>query len=387
MRVNILKKNIKMKDRPAFVGFYESNNISPVSQDISDLNQHFQRRESLFRSLGILPALVKGIQVLEFGPGSGHNALYTASLLPEQYVLVDGNLKGVQETCERLSNFTASKIKVHHGLFDEFNTVSKFDLVWAEGCLPHQSRPLTLLEHVASFVRGGGGLCLTSINGISYLSETLRRLFRDRFFDSSGDVHGQVIQLSPYLKPHLQNLKGMSRPVEDWILDNIVQPLQGRLLLSIPEVINCLNSKFDVYGSSPRFLTDWRWYKEIIGKNRGFNEIALDNYYKNNLNLLDYRFEFPIHSAAFGIKLEELGSQSWDLMCKIEQGDESVWQDFFALMQELCNHIETLAPETAEAIREATILLQSGNPDMELKQFPKWWGRGQQYISLIRKND
>ena len=103
-----------MKDRPAFVGFYESNNISPVSQDISDLNRHFQRRESLFRSLGLVPTFVRGIKVLEFGPGSGHNALYTASLSPEQYELVDGNLKGAQETRERLTNFTTSQIKVHH---------------------------------------------------------------------------------------------------------------------------------------------------------------------------------------------------------------------------------------------------------------------------------
>jgi hypothetical protein len=54
-----------MHDRPAFVGFYELNNISSVSQDISDLNQHLQRRESLFRSLGFLHAFVKGIKVLE----------------------------------------------------------------------------------------------------------------------------------------------------------------------------------------------------------------------------------------------------------------------------------------------------------------------------------
>lgn len=158
---------------------------------------------------------------------------------------------------------------------------------------------------------------MSSINGISYLSETFRRLFRDRFFDTTDDVHGQASQLIPYLQPHLQHLRGMSRPVEDWILDSIVQPLQDRLLLVIPEVNMCLKYKFDVYGFSPRFQTDWRWYKEIIGRNRGFNEIALDSYYQNNLNLLDYRFEFPLHRAEFGAKLEELGSQSWDLMCKI----------------------------------------------------------------------
>ncbi len=384
--MNVSKKNTPMQNSPAFVGFYESNNISPVSQDITDLNKHFQRRESLFRSLGVLPGLVKEAKVLEFGPGSGHNALYTASLSPGQYELVDGNLKGVQETRERLTSFSSAHIKVHHALFDEFQTDTKFDLVWAEGCLPHQSRPLPLLKHVASFVLKGGVVCVSTSNGISYLSEAFRRLFRDRFFDTTGDVHAQACQLTPYLQPHLQHLSSMSRPVEDWILDSIVQPLQDRSLLSVPEVITCLANRFDVYGSSPRFLTDWRWYKDIVGDNRGFNEKALDNYYQNNLNLLDYPFEFPAHSQEFGEKLEQMGSRSWDLMCRIEHGEELAWQDFFTLMQELCAHIDKQAPVTAEAIREAVILLQSGQPDMELKQFPQWWGRGQQYLSLIRKN-
>ena len=101
-------------------------------------------------------------------------------------------------------------------------------------------------------------------------------------------------------------------------------------------MIACLNSKYYIYGSSPRFLTDWRWYKDLLGDNRGFNELALANYYQNNLNLLDYHFELPEHTVAFGKKLEELGSQSWELMCRIEHGEELVWQDFFTLMQESC---------------------------------------------------
>jgi SAM-dependent methyltransferase len=366
--------------------FYSRNNISPVSQDISDLDKHFQRRESLFFSLGLVPIFIKGKDVLEFGPGSGHNAIYTASLSPKEYELIDGNMKGVQETRDRLAVFTRTRIKVHYALFDEFKSKKKYDLVWAEGCLPHQSRPLPLLEHVASFVKNGGLLCVSTNNGISYLSETLRRLFRDRFFSPTGDVHEQANQLTPYLQPHLQHLHGMSRPVEDWILDSIVQPLQDRRLLSIPQVISCLNDAYDVFGSSPRFLTDWRWYKEIVGDNRRFNELALANYYQNNLNLLDYRFVFPKHTAAFGEKLEELGSQSWDLMCKIELGEEAAWQDFFKLMQELCSHIDKQAPVTTGALREAVNLLKSGHPDMELREFSQWWGRGQQYISLIKKN-
>lgn len=383
--MNIMNKSIPIQNSLAFVGFYEANHISPVSQDISDINKHYQRRESLFRSLGILPNLVRNSKVLEFGPGSGHNALYTASLSPELYELVDGNLKGVRDTRARLESFGIDRIKIHHALFTEYQSDNKFDIVWAEGCLPHQTQPIPMLEHMASFVVEGGCLCVSISNGISYLSETIRRLFRDRFFQTLGDVHEQARELTPYIEPHLQYLRGMSRPVEDWILDNIVQPLRDRRLLSIPEVIACLNGEFDVYGSSPRFLTDWRWYKEIVGDERKFSELALDNYYKNNLNLLDYRFNFPEHSRAYGEKLEDFGSRSWDLMCEIEHGNESIWKEFFDLMDELCSHIEDQAPTTVLAIREAIALLQSETPNMDLLQFPQWWGRGQQYLSLIRK--
>jgi hypothetical protein len=240
--------------------------------------------------------------------------------------------------------------------------------------------------HISSFVQEGGVLCISTANGVSYLSETLRRLFRDRFFDATGDVHVQARKVLPFLQPHLDNLRGMSRPTEDWILDNIVQPLQDRCLLSIPEVISCLNDTYDVYGSSPRFLTDWRWYKDLVLQTQKFNELALENYYQNNLNLLDYRFQFSKHTVAFGEKLEELGAKSWDLMCKIEQGSAGVWSELFDLMEELCIHIEMQAPTTVEAIREAVILLKSADPNMKLKQFPQWWGRGQQYLSLIKKN-
>ena len=81
----------------SFVDFYTKHDISPVQQDISSLEKHFQRRESLYKILGIIPVFLKGKKIIEFGPGSGHNAIYTATLNPGQYVLVDGNKRGIQE--------------------------------------------------------------------------------------------------------------------------------------------------------------------------------------------------------------------------------------------------------------------------------------------------
>ena len=58
----------------SFVDFYSQHNISPVSQNIEDIELHFQRRSALFSSLGLPALLVKDSEILEFGPGSGHNA-------------------------------------------------------------------------------------------------------------------------------------------------------------------------------------------------------------------------------------------------------------------------------------------------------------------------
>jgi len=86
----------KREERP-FIDFYRRHGISPVSQNISNLKKHLERRKALYRHLGIPPTLVKDRTVIEFGPGNGHNAIYTTSLNPSRYVLVDGNPTGLKK--------------------------------------------------------------------------------------------------------------------------------------------------------------------------------------------------------------------------------------------------------------------------------------------------
>jgi SAM-dependent methyltransferase len=372
----------------SFVSFYTENNISPVSQNIEDLEKHFQRRDSLLRSLGILPGFVEGMEIIEFGPGSGHNAFYTASLSPQKYFLVDGNPLGIKQTRERLSRINLENCQVFNSLFLDYPANETFDIVWAEGCIPHQSDPISILKHLSLFVKPDGAFVFTTINSISYLSETIRRLIFNVCLPADQSVESALEKLRPLLSSHLSQLKGMSRPIDDWILDNIIHPLQNGQLLSIPDVIEGLQDRFDFYGSSPRFITDWRWYKEIIGRDRGFNQNSLDCYYQNNLNLIDYRYCFPPHSVEFGKNLEEICDRSWKLMCQIQQGDSSKWQSLFDLMDDISSSVRPLSPETANAIDEASQWLRDGAPSQrELHHFPQWWGRGQQYLSMIRKHD
>src|SRR5690349_10665810 len=84
-----------------YLSFYGRHKISPVRQDISDMNRHFQRRQYLYRYLGLPPLAISGKSVAEFGPGSGYNALYTTYLAPKRYLLVEGNPTGMAQ-CKKL---------------------------------------------------------------------------------------------------------------------------------------------------------------------------------------------------------------------------------------------------------------------------------------------
>ena len=287
-----------MKNNTSFVDFYNKHDISPVSQDISDLEKHFQRRDSLLLSLGIPALLIKGSSVIEFGAGSGYNSTYIASLSPNCYHLVDGSNIGIKETKKQLSGYKIHDFKVVHSLFLEYKSDCLFDIVWAEGCIPHQANPIDILKHLSSFTKKDGIFVASMSNGISYLSEIIRRVASFMHLDDVNSIKEGVDKILPLLECHLSHLKGMSRPVDDWIIDSILQPLYERKLFSIPDAIEALKDNYNVYGASPKFITDWRWYKEIVGDDRGFNKTALDCYYQNNLNLIDYRSKFPVHSSS-----------------------------------------------------------------------------------------
>ena len=116
-----MRRRRAIRMRP-YLDFYRANAISPVRQDISELKKHFDRREALYRHLRIAPGLLKGQSVIEFGPGSGHNAIYTSSLEPKHYVLVDGNevgLKDLKKTLEAHRGGT-TRYEVHASLIEEY---------------------------------------------------------------------------------------------------------------------------------------------------------------------------------------------------------------------------------------------------------------------------
>lgn len=100
-----------------FVSFYDEKGFVPVRQNVagSESVKHTNRRRELYRRLGIPEALLRGCDVLEFGPGSGDNAIYTDSLKPNRYKVVEGSKGG----------FDYIQTRINKG---EFSHSKKFEL-------------------------------------------------------------------------------------------------------------------------------------------------------------------------------------------------------------------------------------------------------------------
>lgn len=373
-----------------YVDFYKANGISPVGQDISDLKRHFQRRDSLYRFLGIPSAFIRGRSVAEFGPGSGHNALFTASLEPARFLLVDGNPKGLAETRALLDGApgAAGRCKVVESYFESFDTEERFDLVLAEGFLPHQSDPVSLLRHLARFVRPGGILVITTVSPVSVLAETLRRLIRTTLVAPNAPAADQLAVLRPVLAPHLAALPGMSRSLDDWLLDNIVQPFGHAELLTIPQAVEGLAGDFDLYGASPHFLTDYRWYKDVHGSDRGFNDNAVACYHAIVAGLIDCR-SLPLpRPEEEGRALESLCGTLWRHMRAVEdRGVATRDPETVPLVQEIARAVGAAGlMHAAAALHEAASFLLDREDYGRMSLFPALWGRGQQYVSFIRRD-
>ena len=251
-----------MGEKP-FLSFYGDAEIAPVHQNFDDVSEHFVTRKALYNQIGLPDLVFRGSSVLEIGPGTGQNALFILENAPAQFTLVDGNAKSIEAT---KADLAAHKL-CHITKIIEVDAAKKpafgnFDVVLCEGVIPFQLDPKSFATAVGQNVATQGIFVLTTIDAISFVGETLRRLIAYKIINTKFDYKERLPVLCDVFQSHLSKLPGKTRSVEDWVYDNILIPYVGKLF-SIADAIEALNSDFELHGSSPSVFTDWRWYKSI----------------------------------------------------------------------------------------------------------------------------
>jgi trans-aconitate methyltransferase len=387
-----------MGKRP-FLDYYTENEISPVSQDISDRGRHLRRRNALYRHVGLVPSMLRGRRIIEFGPGSGFNSVHTLSLAPERYVLVDGNPTGLghaedllrgEERAKRAAGGPETELDFILSDFETFETPERYDLVLAEGFIPLQLDPGAMLRRLAAFAAPGGVVVCTCMDCASYIPDLVRRAAGQALVDSARPLREQAESLVPVFASHFASLPNMSRPVVDWILDNVLHPFFGKLM-SISDAIDALDPDFTAYAASPHFLTDWRWYKDICDECDGSNMYAKTAWEENIHNLLDHSVIYPARDAGENLRLYAHAEEFVRCCFEFYERRDP------ALLSAMAREVDAVAASmdlagsgadvTARKLRDGARALEAivaGSKTPDFGGFYSLFGRCQQYLSFIR---
>ncbi|MFO0803448.1 MAG: class I SAM-dependent methyltransferase [Gemmataceae bacterium] len=376
--------------------YYTKHAINPVRYRMDNLREHFDRRGSLYRTLGITPLAVRGAAAIEIAPGTGQNSLYLASLNPESLTLVEPNPVAIRDIHALYATAAAPIVSpvVIESRFQDFEPRREYDVVVCEnwlGCSPQERQMLRKLGGLAA---PGGLLSITTVSPVGVLSNALRKALTCRLDDPSAEFLERTRLLSTAFGPHLLTIPGMTRSVTDWVHDNVMNPAYFGVLLTIPMAIDDLDDRFDVLGSSPRFAADWRWFKSLAGEKRDFNRHFLAEYRRNLHNFFDYRILAPERDPAKNTVLEEAAwavcesvyALELDLQCGRPTANAA--RTVGAAVRRVLSCMTDLPGSWSRALNEFLLTFEDARANAEqvagLEHFGPLFGRETVYVSFER---
>ena len=377
-------------NRP-FLDYYTEKKIIPARQDLGDASTHFARRNNLYCRIGLPARLFHGADVLEIGPGPGDNAIVTSSFAPRRYDLIDGNPSSISELRAKVASGAFDKcidVNIIEGDITEVEHARQYDIVLAEGMLPGQKSPETLLNKICKYVRPGGVVVTTHMTYSSILPEICRRVVKPFFEREARDESELIERLVSFFKPDLDSLVNMSRHRDDWVWDTIMHPWGDRITFSIAEALVAIQHSFEFHGSQPTFLQDFRWYKSMGKLDSGVNELVVAQHNAIEASLIDYRSDIT-HLAEedvdqYGLLIREAYTRHND----VYNGKTDSLSSFIEIISEISDLIQGGYPETSRSLRDycnGIPKLLDGETNIELGQFVQLFGRGQQYAAFSRR--
>ena len=375
-----------------YLDYYGDHGVIPVRQDTSDLRRHMSRRSGLYRQLGIVPALIEGKRVIEFGPGSGDNAIHTAALRPAKYVLVDGNPASLETIKQKVQTnvLDGRRIELVQSDIIHYRDDERYDLVLAEGVIPNQRNPEEFCRRIGEFAKPGGIVVVSTMAEISLFPELCRRVLRV-FFPTQARAFQEVVnELVNFFKQDLDSLVHMSRRYDDWVIDQILVPWGPDVCFSVPRAIEAMSGAFDVYQASPGFIDDWRWYKSIDLPDKEKNRQAVEQYYDDYIYFIDYRLQRTdvLNKDLDSRRLESTCKSALELERVInERNDQSRLPEFLDICEAVILQITPAVPGVAACLADyisGVRQMRSGVKTPDFGAFRGLFGRGQQYLSFIR---
>ena len=376
--------------------YYNKHGISPVHYIASSDQEHFERRASLYRSLGLTPLAFRGARVLEVAVGSGQNSLYVASRQPESLTLVEPNPTGIREIRELYAKTTVphtEPVLVEKTLQD-YQPSERFDIVLCENWLGSAAHEKALLRKLAGFVAPDGIMVVTTFTPTGFLPNLIRRALSVKYCDPHLPFEARTERIVSMFAPHLAHMSAMTRSAKDWVQDNMLNPAYFDLCLTIPDVLQQVGGALDALGTNPSFSTDWRWFKSLHGDARDFNGQMIASYQAALHNFFDYQLEFSQPDLQLNREIEKSclsfveAVRAYEHAVLAREPAAAKLADLTAVLSEIIGQVRHF-PDQLKLGLEAGLRLLEADSDDPLRvaadsPFSRLFGRETVYLSLHR---
>lgn len=376
-----------------YLEFYGEHHISPVSQNVSDIKKHYERRKKLYRQCGIPILTFRNAEVLEVGPGSGYNTLAFFQWNCKHVDLVEANPKGIEDMMKSFKerNIPDNKYEIFQCKIEDYTANKKYDIVIAEGFLPSVFNQEEIILKLQSLAADNGIVVITCVDYVSCFIESMKRLLGRILVKDILSYEDKVKCLTEIFEPQLSKLKGVSRPAEDWVQDNILNPAaSNKIVLSLGQAIGYFREKFEVLGTSPRMFTDYSWYKDIW---YDFQKDCRRQFQKKHMSLIMTNMPEQEMDVTQAEKLDKHFDSIRELAVGYEQTlDINVIGNILVHMSEIEREWKDMDAGFMQVFHEIysalTCILETGTVNMEdYPHFFAAFGRSQQYIAFEKSEE
>lgn len=378
------------------LNYYTSHGISPVHYAATNMEEHFQRRASLYRRLGLLPLAFRGARTLEVAVGSGQNSLYIASLMPASLILVEPNQTAIREIRKLYEETKVPHIPpvIVESTLQDYMPSQPFDIVICENWLGRVMSERQLLHKLAGFLEEQGMMVVTTITPTGFLPNLIRRALAVKYCDPRLSFAERTERLMAMFEPHLITMDAMTRSVTDWVQDNMMNPAYFDICLTIPDVLRELDGVVTALGTNPPFTSDWRWFKALHGDARNFNQHMIHGYEAALHNFLDHQLIFSQPNIQLNQKLEKLCLEfletvrAYEHTAMVGASQASALATVIATLEEIVRQLNDFPEQVKSGFEAGLQLLSTESEDYRIvaisSPFSRLFGRETVYLSMIR---
>lgn len=375
-----------------FLEYYGEHSISPVHQDITDIELHYNRRKKLYRQCGIPIMTFRNAELLEIGAGGGYNTLAFFHWNVKHVDVVEANPQGIADMQELFikSGVSDQHYTISHNKIENYKTNKKYDIVIAEGFLPYVFNQKEIIAQLKELIVPNGIVVITCTDNVGMFIEAIKRLVGIALSATIDGYDKKVAFLTEFFEPQLKKLRGVSRSPKEWVQDQILNPAGvNGMELSLIQAIKYFGEDFDVLGCSPKMFTDYSWYKDVwYDYKKNYEEqfrIKRFSLLQANMKEIILPLEITDKLVESFYKIKDLAALYEKTLC-IEAMDKII-KEMDSIQEIILQYFDNRFQNVFLEIREILYNLYH-NKEVFMDNYLHFFeafGRTQQYISFVKK--